>query len=591
MQYQKFNASNLGLTIENVFGGGAVDWPELINLKVLLGTYLSNLERVFRGVFGQELELEGTAEQFELFKNVFPVMGEAIEKSFGQPGFGGFCKKLSAIRNTCLHAYSDIHGKTGIIDRNFINSLPNYGRYKYVDDSGNLTLAGLMAILLCLGNKEMVQQLMVSGVAGMVGRIGLWPCFEKCGGRAYPDSLETQLGNDFEETVRRSSGDDIYSSIWGEYENRCWRDGERFSYSSNRHSKRSIYHVSGTISTDETVLFIEKGSYYHVYFADNYELTIEDKDYFIQLSNSVPPFLFVVYLYRKGVRVFSKSSLDEREIGLIPKLNKAKFYVDKNVNTLLLGKTVSDQRTVHQAALPQALYAIINLEKNLIDATGVVYENGYSTIKGSLGSIGVDEKLIEDTLILRNFLAHGAIFGDYATRDDFTYRKIELLDCLDVFKRLVVSLKPLDARSASSFKYDVACKLAEQLIDMKYKAMSKLWNKAYEGEPIDWEAYQKSMGRVKYSYVNAEVEESLAWFKGPNLVSRYYVTEIESIRKMEFRPTFQELPAGGVTIITTRGNAFLDECFGARLDSFGIAKKRKNSLVAYQRLVEKKPNE
>ena len=548
MQKLEYDLDDLKLPISEVFTNHPEKWNELINLKALLGAYLSNLERLFKGVFGQELQLEGTKDQYELFKKVFPVVGRAVDKSFGLEGFPGFCGKLAGIRSTCMHAFAKVSAMTESIDATFMRNIPNwnYRELPHVVDGNKLTLAGMLAILLCMGNKEMVAQLMASGISPFVGRIPLWNDYKFARGKDYPVTLEQRLGNDFEHEIRAIKGDDVYSSIWGEYAFRLKGTPDEFQYYSQ--PKGALYRARG--SWKDGKLTIQKGSNYHVYFAEEYELEIADEAYFIECANQVPPFLFVAYLYRKGVRRFDRNSLSEDDKKLFPKLNKAKFYVDKNIHVILLGKAVSDQRMVYQGAVSQALYAILNLEWNLRIRHREEIErfSKYSTIKESLQVAGVEQGLIEDTLFLRNFFAHGSIFGDYVGMTDTSFRRIELLDCIDVFKRLVIALRESDPEVAESLQEDVKMRMAEQLVDMKFKALCKTWSAPLKGLRFDWVAYGKTMQRIEHSYVTEEVEDALAWFTDDDSLTRYNVYRFHSAKGMALSGIEEVSPQAKLTI-------------------------------------------
>lgn len=579
MQRLEYDLNDLKLPISEVFSNHPEKWNELINLKALLGVYLSNLDRVFKGVFGQELQLEGTKEQYELFKKVFPVVGEAMEKSFGLQGFAGFCGKLAGIRSTCMHAFAKVSAMTESIDAAFMRNLPNwnYRELPYVVHGDKLTLAGLLAILLCMGNKEMVAQLMASGISPFVSRIPLWRDYRLARGKNYPIMLEQQLGTDLEQEIRTVKGEDVYSSIWGEYAFRLKGTPDAFQYYNQE--KDALYRVRG--SWKDGKLIIQKGSNYHVYFAEEYELEIADEAYFVECANHVPPFLFAAYLYRKGVKRFDRDSLSEDDKKLFPKLNKAKFYVDKNIHVILLGKSVSDQRMVYQNAAPQALYAILNLEWNLRNRhRGEIEQfSRYSTIKESLLVAGVDQRLIEDTLFLRNFFAHGSIFGDFIGMTDTSFRKIELLDCITVFQRLVTALKDTEPDAAKSLQEDIKMRLAEQLIDMKYKALSKAWVAPLQGTPFNWVDYGKTMQRIEKSYVTEEAEGALAWFTGEDSWTRYNVYRFHSARGMKLSGINEVSPIDELTIADYLDYQIFEQVLGGHPEK--EPKCHGNRLVQY----------
>ncbi len=86
------------------------------------------------------------------------------------------------------------------------------------------------------------------------------------------------------------------------------------------------------------------------------------------------------------------------------------------------------------------------------------------------------------------------------------------------------TLRPKRFKPASdSLKQDIAQRLIEQLIDVKYKALFKVWDEALQGKPIDWIQYSKTMNRVSHSYVTRSIEDQLTWFKDGEWTLRYNV--------------------------------------------------------------------
>ena len=51
MQQLVYDPNDLNLPLGEVFTNHPEKWDELINIKALVGAYLANLERVFRGAF------------------------------------------------------------------------------------------------------------------------------------------------------------------------------------------------------------------------------------------------------------------------------------------------------------------------------------------------------------------------------------------------------------------------------------------------------------------------------------------------------------------------------------------------------------
>ena len=67
--------------------------------------------------------------------------------------------------------------------------------------------------------------------------------------------------------------------------------------------------VSGSLK--ENVLTINSESLSKTYYEKDYVLKITDKEGFIELSNSLPPFVLVDYLKETKVKVFDKKFMKE----------------------------------------------------------------------------------------------------------------------------------------------------------------------------------------------------------------------------------------------------------------------------------------
>ncbi len=192
----------------------------MINLKALLGGCFSNLERLYFGVFGEGLDLKGTPEQYELFKRVFPFLGEAMDRTFGQEGFKIFCRRMVLIRNACFHAWAGLSNSGISFGQNFLAELPNHSPHPYADDGWRITLAGLIALLLLMCNNESATYFLKSGNYGLVIETGLFPEYGNLETKDVPARLESEFGNSFETDIRTVKGDDPVSALCGEYASR-----------------------------------------------------------------------------------------------------------------------------------------------------------------------------------------------------------------------------------------------------------------------------------------------------------------------------------------------------------------------------------
>ena len=582
----EYNLQDLDKPLNDIFTRSPEKWNYMLNLKAIIGSAFSNLERLFKGCFGQGLDLDCTAQQYEVFKRVFPVIGKILEKCDKRESMSDLCLKLLIIRNECMHARSRLFDDSITLDARLIKALPNYGTHPYVSEDGRLTLAGLLAILLCMANKEMTGSMAASGLSEFIHQIGLFKGYAAIYGKAFGEILEAQLGTDLEAEIRTEKGNDPMTALWGEYLRKVKVAEGEFEYKDSETFENSLHIVRGSMKSEggRLVLRIRKGSFYHLYFPEEYCLAIDDVPYFTELANKVPPFMLIPFLYRAGVKRLYRGVLTERQEELCGKLNKAKFYVDKNVNILLLGNSVSDQRKMSQSAMPPTLYCFLNLEQNLYwhHAEEIQSANQYSTLADGLKAIQLNQRLIDEAVALRNFFAHGFILGDYYGRAMATYRKFNLCDVIRVFRELVEAIVPVDLFAGNRLMGDVAGRLAEQLADMKYKDYAKKWEQIIDGHrPLNDQLF-KPMLRVQNSCLTKELEEELGWFFYNKRFTRYTVFDIEVHPDMVLKCNGQPIGMNEVKIVLMKREINLSDIFGPiGQKEFATVESTKNPLVNF----------
>ena len=510
----------------------AKDIDSMLNMKALIGSLLASLDRVFLGSFGYGLDLEGTEEQYELFKKMFPAIGRALEKTTGREGMVSLCEHLSSYRNSCMHPNVAVHRKMARIDPSFVNELPNYSDHPYILENTRLTLAGFLAIAMMMSNKEMLGNFFSAGIFTLANEIGLFPDYKKLNGRDYSRRVEEVFGTDFEVELRRVKGNDLHSALCGEYAGRVRpSEGGWNCYMNGKSIQGSDYFVFFRIDDyagGRKLLRVKKGSFYHVYFPIELSVSIEDEDYFIELANMVPPFMILPYLFSSGIGVVNKQNFSEDRIFLYSKLNKAKFYVDKNVNTILMGNNFPDIRIISRSVAPQALYCLLKLESDL-SAELKINEDKDNPMETRLADVlvkvGISNDLMRETISLRNFFAHGSVFGDYVGKAMIGYMKIGLEHCLTIFRKLVDELKTKHETIAANLRLNVATRVCEQISDIKYKAALSMCAPIINGFEIDFDQYSKTMKRILNSYVRTETEEMMGQLMTDVGGSRYQVCD------------------------------------------------------------------
>lgn len=227
--------------------------------------------------------------------------------------------------------------------------------------------------------------------------------------------------------------------------------------------------VSGSLK--ENVLTINSESLSKTYYEKDYVLKITDKEGFIELSNSLPPFVLVDYLKETKVKVFDRKVYERTaKFDLLNKLNKPKFYTDKNLNVILLPKSISDFRMM-SSLFVDSLMRIFLLLKNYIYRTRKITRDNFSSIGIAMKEIGVPEEIITNAKYIRNFVAHGYILNEYMIYKDcrvqFTTKYFiktlrGLLDYFesheeDIYQHLSLTIKKYLLDKTLSAKYKKVC--------------------------------------------------------------------------------------------------------------------------------------
>lgn len=361
-------------------------------LKTIKGVF--NNDKVFTNVNYNKLEI------------MYPTGCQTLKTIIGSNDvtvIGTFFDKL---RNMNAHAYISKNDGT-FFDYNFSSLkeiVPFNTNIKYYD--GELTVAGLVYIIL-LFLRETTLKRIIRGYD--IYKLVL------------EESDITRFVNEISHinlnvAIRDKTGNSIESSIIGEYESLLKRDGKNISLIIGE-EKFPSYLINGSI--DDNIIKIKEGSLTKTYYELDYEVRIDYREGFVELANQLPPFVIIDLLKEYGITVFgekeynfliNKRTKDTHE-WMFAKLNYAKFYVDKNLNILLL-----DKETTNVPMLTQIFAAGINtvclfIENKICNPSKWNPEK-YSSIKEALTFIDIDQKIVHEMQYVRNFAAHGYIINE-----------------------------------------------------------------------------------------------------------------------------------------------------------------------------------
>ena len=503
-----------------------IDNRKIIEFKAMLITFMNQLERVFVGVYGKAFMLD--YEDFELFKEMNPYIYEVVTSDIGDVGIIKLSLILHSFRNLNAHAFVNKDYQKDFDAKFILEKLPNYSdTVKYYDEDGTPTLAGMITILLFLSNDKAIKYFISNDIwNGFIEQLNYFgedyvPCVYD-----FPENVVKVSKFNDESIIRKpSKSKDILEAIFGRFLNKISQEDDLYIYTSGEDEEDSKYHVTFSIKqkNDEYVLIVKKRSNYGEYFSKDYKLTIKDVDGFMRWCEKVPPFMFVAYLYKGSVEVYTKDAISGDAAKLIEKLNRPKFYVDKNINTLYLTEDTSDVRMGGQIISVGVNYCLYMFEMVSFKRNELQY-NIYSNLKDALSFVRISEPTIDKLVALRNFFSHQYILGDdHVVGKGFASIDLEFVtNAFYEFTQELIESDPYKAHNVSNdFYYRVIC----NLLLFKYADGIKK-SRRFMANPSDetFNSIRKTMLRINHSFVRSEHENLFINCFGKRDISIYNQT-------------------------------------------------------------------
>ena len=398
---------------------------------------------------------------------------------------------LTSLRNINAHVFL---GKedTAFLKSDFSflqNQKHLHGSIKYLVDN-KVTVAGIIFIIISFLRSQSIATLIKDDfIVGVISN----GKYELDDGQRFVDEVSH---TNLEIEIRKKSGSDIASSLIGELLDRASINGNKYSISIGKKTYPT-FKVDCTLNDD--VLTIQKGSLTRTYYKEEYVLRIEDKKEFIKLSNLLPPFGLVDYLYESHVSVFDKESASaiDNSFDLISKINKPKFYADKNLPLLILKDKASDFR-IMSSLMVDALSRLFLATENFIYRTRKINRGtDYTSISKALKYINTPEAILTEVVYLRNFSAHGYILNDYLIYRD-EVRQFTLEYIVKTIKSLSDFLEQNQKDVYNNFKEYKREYLIDKVVKTKYKVAIAYTDKVID----DYPKYDKKELAKKNGFIN-----------------------------------------------------------------------------------------
>ena len=462
------------------------NYPILLKAIILSG--FVDFERTIRGTFGCDLHMDSADELsfYKMFPNACRILGIRDDESLKKRGF-----LIDTFRNINAHAVLSETDKK-LFDMKFyrlaegrvFNPKISY----YVDD--NITLGGVIFILLNFLREQSIATLTKKdSIFGLVS----------CGQYGNDDGAKfvaTISHVNLERSIRRKTGDSLEDSILGELKERMDYDpGNNFDLNVGS-EWHPTYRVSGCVVGNN--VRIGNGSLTKANYVKGYSFIVEDEKGFIELSNMLPPFVLVDYLYENKVATFTENTYQQlkNDWGKISKLNKPKFYIDKNLKILLLPNTVSDFRILSSVLADGLQKVFLMVEDYLFSHKIIKTKKTYSTILDAIKAISRDPLLPLRVSILRNMVAHGYVLNEnYLFKGETIPFSIDFI--IRTLEQMLELFKNEDSEAYHYLGQTIQAQLLNTIVNYKYKMIVQFSKEFFESYP----EYNEKDWEIKHGFV------------------------------------------------------------------------------------------
>lgn len=507
----------------NTYGDNSFE----IVLKSAFLSGITDLERTIRGTFDCDLNFANV--DIAMLNKMFPCAAAMFNVS-NSYGLSRLSRFLTLFRNINAHALiSKGDNEFFEIDYSFLQNQAVFDdRIKYYENE--ITLAGIIFLLLNFLRGE--------SIANLCKKNFLFGLISK-GEFAMDDGYQfvTQISHvNLEMPIRQDNANTVFDAMIGNYRKNAEISEEYFDVKIGL-LNYPTYKVSGSLIGN--LLKINSGSLTKTYYKKDFLLQIIDEKSFIELSNQLPPFVLVDFLYQMDISVLDCSAVGvvKEKYKVISKLNRPKFYVDKNLSVLLMPSSISDFRIISSLCRDAIGTILLSVESFIYKTRKIKRDGGYSSIGTALSYLNICDKVHKMVKYLRNFVAHGYVLDEYmlykSEKQQFT---IEFI--IKAFKALLDACGSIqDIRS--NILWNVKEYLINTLVGTKYKKIIEFSRSAILEYPnINMYEFSKKSGFVNNSMLdicdfNSLTESGIKYnqvirISMPNLTEKLYLNNVDA---------------------------------------------------------------
>ena len=462
--------------------------------KANLQVAMVDIERTIRGTFGCDIFLKYADPDF--VKQMFPNAYTNVFRIRNDHDFKMMGRALETLRNINSHAQLTERDFSFFdYDYSYLEAEPKMNTsLKYYD--GEITVAGLIYIICNFLREQSLSNLVKSD---FIYSLVISGKYEPNDGSKFVEQISHV---NLELPIRKEQGKTIIDSVFGDYKKYVETDGDCFSLIIGS-SKYPTTEILGSIKDD--YLLIKQNSLSRVFYSEDYQLNISFQKGFIELSNELPSFALVDYLYASKIKEFGEKEYQtiKNNFEMVSKLNYPKFYTNKNVGVILLPRTISDF-TMLSALFSDSLQKFLLILVAFIDKEREFPRaaSGLSSIGFALHGVGVPQDLIVEIKFLRNFVAHGYILNEFLIYDGNAkqYTIDFVLKCIN---DLILFFKENDDDLYQLSKKFLGTLFVEKIVNAKYKKAFNLSHEISQTYPnYDKKDFFIKNNFIDHSYMN-----------------------------------------------------------------------------------------
>ena len=505
---------------------------DLLNFKGQMSPYFVQIERLFRYVYFSDISLDIEKIDIELLKKHFPfIYGNFSNKQFTMfseesekvvDGITYYFYLIEQLRNMNLHAViSTKVARIFQVEESFIRVFPSLSDKLVYSKEGVLTMAGMLALLMPILDEKRLKYLI--GYIFQNWGCDLYQLEFKASWEAQNcliEGLKNTFLTNYEADIRKDKPcGDLLKDIFGrEYGNLSIEEQDKvyFKLDLSKRLNSPRFDVSGSLEkqVDSYLLTIEKGTNIGVYFDNDFTIEIKDVEKFCEVCCLVPPFLAIAYLYHNNVCFFDSKTNNYISHESFKKLNKVKFYRDKNIPILCYGNENADIREINKTASENLLRMFLDFEEAIVFNYDIPIYGDWSKFSDITTVLNVPQELKNKLISCRNFCSHEGMLNNFHYSTKNSGYRITLPFICDTICEFAKFLEASNKKKESFWiKNNLHKYLLNNIIGVKYKRIfemsARLFRQSGDRVAETCANIQKSLGVVKNSCIDIVSEISL----------------------------------------------------------------------------------